>query len=165
MDGSEKEDSPRETAKMLNRDLDRERAVVEAKMWGEKIKEQKKGNPEKQKKREHTEKNRDKLKQKTQKTNVNVTVFLIASCKSEKEEPKQKAVTFIITETKGKQKGKSYADESKTTALQASSPSPEAGKPFSSIHCCFKLFSCKNCAKVIYLRTVDAHVKLLHACI
>jgi hypothetical protein len=143
---------------MLNRDLDRERAVVEAKMWGEKIKEQKKGNPEKQKKREHTEKNRDKLKQKTQKTNVNVTVFLIASCKSEKEEPKQKAVTFIITETKGKQKGKSYADESKTTALQASSPSPEAGKPFSSIHCCFKLFSCKN-----YLRTVDAHVKLLHA--
>jgi hypothetical protein len=117
LDGSEKEDSPRETAKMLNRDLDRERAVVEAKMWGEKIKEQKKGNPEKQKKREHTEKNRDKLKQKTQKTNVNVTVFLIASCKSEKEEPKQKAVTFIITETKGKQKGKSYADESKTTAL------------------------------------------------
>ncbi|KAK4716134.1 hypothetical protein R3W88_014472 [Solanum pinnatisectum] len=33
--GSEKEDSPRETARMLNRDLDRERAVAEAKMWGE----------------------------------------------------------------------------------------------------------------------------------
>uniref|UniRef100_A0A2N9GPI2 Protein kinase domain-containing protein n=1 Tax=Fagus sylvatica TaxID=28930 RepID=A0A2N9GPI2_FAGSY len=34
-EGSEKEDSPRETARMLNRDLDRERAVAEAKMWGE----------------------------------------------------------------------------------------------------------------------------------
>lgn len=36
LEGSEKEDSPRETAKMLNRDLDRERAVAEAKMWVEK---------------------------------------------------------------------------------------------------------------------------------
>ncbi|KAB2095239.1 hypothetical protein ES319_A01G023400v1 [Gossypium barbadense] len=35
LEGSEKEDSPRETARMLNRDLDRERAVAEAKMWGE----------------------------------------------------------------------------------------------------------------------------------
>ena len=35
LDGSEKEDSPRETAKILIRDLDRERAVAEAKMWGE----------------------------------------------------------------------------------------------------------------------------------
>ncbi|KAG2702799.1 hypothetical protein I3843_06G100300 [Carya illinoinensis] len=34
-EGSEKEDSPRETARMLNRNLDRERAVAEAKMWGE----------------------------------------------------------------------------------------------------------------------------------
>ncbi|XP_042476805.1 serine/threonine-protein kinase PBS1-like [Macadamia integrifolia] len=34
-EGSEKDDSPRETARMLNRDLDRERAVAEAKMWGE----------------------------------------------------------------------------------------------------------------------------------
>ncbi|KAK1551767.1 hypothetical protein Q3G72_004348 [Acer saccharum] len=33
LDGSEKEDSPKETARMLNRDLDRERDVVEAKMW------------------------------------------------------------------------------------------------------------------------------------
>ncbi|XP_043726181.1 serine/threonine-protein kinase PBS1-like [Telopea speciosissima] len=33
--GSEKDDSPRETARMLNRDLERERAVAEAKMWGE----------------------------------------------------------------------------------------------------------------------------------
>ncbi|KAK6160446.1 hypothetical protein DH2020_003827 [Rehmannia glutinosa] len=33
LEGSEREDSPRETAKMLNRDLDRERAVAEAKMW------------------------------------------------------------------------------------------------------------------------------------
>ena len=36
LDGSEKGDSPRETPKMLNRDLDRERAVAEAKMWVEK---------------------------------------------------------------------------------------------------------------------------------
>ncbi|XP_057949661.1 serine/threonine-protein kinase PBS1 [Malania oleifera] len=35
LEGSEKEDSPRETARMLNRDRDRERAVAEAKMWGE----------------------------------------------------------------------------------------------------------------------------------
>ncbi|XP_050206377.1 serine/threonine-protein kinase PBS1 [Mercurialis annua] len=35
LEGSEKEDSPRETAKTSNRDLDRERAVAEAKMWGE----------------------------------------------------------------------------------------------------------------------------------
>ncbi|KAK6922447.1 Protein kinase domain [Dillenia turbinata] len=34
-EGSEKDDSPRETAKTLNRDYDRERAVAEAKMWGE----------------------------------------------------------------------------------------------------------------------------------
>ncbi|KAG4908744.1 hypothetical protein JHK82_057395 [Glycine max] len=36
LEGSEKDDSPRETARMLNnRDLDRERAVAEAKIWGE----------------------------------------------------------------------------------------------------------------------------------
>ncbi|XWS68781.1 hypothetical protein CRYUN_Cryun04dG0121800 [Craigia yunnanensis] len=35
LEGSEKDDSPRETARMLNRDLNRERAVAEAKMWGE----------------------------------------------------------------------------------------------------------------------------------
>ncbi|KAF5741195.1 Kinase superfamily protein [Tripterygium wilfordii] len=35
LDGSEKEDSPRETARMLKRDIDRERAVAEAKTWGE----------------------------------------------------------------------------------------------------------------------------------
>lgn len=35
LEGSEKDDSPRETQRMLNRDLDRERAVAEAKMWGE----------------------------------------------------------------------------------------------------------------------------------
>ncbi|KAK9120158.1 hypothetical protein Scep_018251 [Stephania cephalantha] len=34
LEGSEKEDSPKETARML-KDLDRERAVAEAKMWGE----------------------------------------------------------------------------------------------------------------------------------
>nr|VDC86121.1 unnamed protein product [Brassica oleracea] len=37
--GSEKEDSPRETARILNRDIDRERAVAEAKMWGESLRE------------------------------------------------------------------------------------------------------------------------------
>nr|XP_043623480.1 serine/threonine-protein kinase PBS1-like [Erigeron canadensis] len=36
LDGSEKEESPKETAKMLNKDLERERAVAEAKMWVEK---------------------------------------------------------------------------------------------------------------------------------
>lgn len=35
LDGPEKDDSPKETARILNRDLDRERAVAEAKMWGE----------------------------------------------------------------------------------------------------------------------------------
>ncbi|KAG2334192.1 hypothetical protein Bca52824_005372 [Brassica carinata] len=37
--GSEKEDSPRETARILNRDIDRERAVAEAKMWGGSLRE------------------------------------------------------------------------------------------------------------------------------
>lgn len=35
LDGSEKDNSPKETARMLNRDTDRDRAVAEAKMWGE----------------------------------------------------------------------------------------------------------------------------------
>ncbi|XVE92649.1 hypothetical protein REPUB_Repub01dG0117000 [Reevesia pubescens] len=35
LEGFERDDSPRETASILNRDLDRERAVAEAKMWGE----------------------------------------------------------------------------------------------------------------------------------
>lgn len=35
MNGSEKDDSSRETARMLNRDIERERAVAEAKLWGE----------------------------------------------------------------------------------------------------------------------------------
>ncbi|KAL3500980.1 hypothetical protein ACH5RR_035429 [Cinchona calisaya] len=35
LEGSERDDSPRETARIVNRDLDRERAVAEAKMWGE----------------------------------------------------------------------------------------------------------------------------------
>ncbi|XP_029128093.1 serine/threonine-protein kinase PBS1 isoform X2 [Cajanus cajan] len=42
LEGSEKDDSPRETARMLNRDLDRERAVAEAKMWGENLRQQRK---------------------------------------------------------------------------------------------------------------------------
>lgn len=44
LDGSEKEDSPRETARMLNRDADRERAVAEAKMWGENFREKRRQN-------------------------------------------------------------------------------------------------------------------------
>lgn len=43
-EGSERDDSPRETAKMLNRDLDRERAVAEAKMWGENWREKRRQN-------------------------------------------------------------------------------------------------------------------------
>lgn len=39
LEGSEKEDSPRETARILNRDINRERAVAEAKMWGESLRE------------------------------------------------------------------------------------------------------------------------------
>lgn len=39
LEGSEKEDSPRETARLMNRDFDRERAVAEAKMWGENLRE------------------------------------------------------------------------------------------------------------------------------
>ncbi|CAN4123392.1 unnamed protein product [Withania somnifera] len=42
--GSEKEESPRETARMLNRDLDRERAVEEAKMWGKNWREKSRQN-------------------------------------------------------------------------------------------------------------------------
>lgn len=37
LDGFERDDSPRENAKNLNRDLDRVRAVAEAKMWGENL--------------------------------------------------------------------------------------------------------------------------------
>jgi serine/threonine-protein kinase PBS1 len=44
LDGSEKEDSPRETAKIINSDLDRERAVAEAKMWGENWREKQRQN-------------------------------------------------------------------------------------------------------------------------
>lgn len=44
LEGSERDDSPRETAKMLNRDLDRERAVAEAKMWGENWREKRRQN-------------------------------------------------------------------------------------------------------------------------
>ncbi|KAL8121416.1 serine/threonine-protein kinase PBS1-like [Apium graveolens] len=39
LEGSEKDDSPKETARMLNRDLERERAVAEAKMWGENLRD------------------------------------------------------------------------------------------------------------------------------
>eukprot|EP00268_Persea_americana_P027880 TRINITY_DN2713_c0_g1_i2.p1 TRINITY_DN2713_c0_g1~~TRINITY_DN2713_c0_g1_i2.p1 ORF type:complete len:476 (+),score=112.93 TRINITY_DN2713_c0_g1_i2:380-1807(+) len=44
LDGSEREDSPKETARNLNRDLDRERAVAEAKLWGENWREKKRAN-------------------------------------------------------------------------------------------------------------------------
>lgn len=37
IDGFERDNSPRENVKNLNRDLDRERAVAEAKMWGENL--------------------------------------------------------------------------------------------------------------------------------
>ncbi|XP_077250412.1 protein kinase superfamily protein [Tasmannia lanceolata] len=44
LDGSEKDDSPRETAKIFNRDLDRERAVAEARMWGENWRDKRRAN-------------------------------------------------------------------------------------------------------------------------
>ncbi|CAA3013375.1 serine threonine- kinase PBS1 [Olea europaea subsp. europaea] len=44
LEGSEKDDSPKETTKMLNRDLHRERAVAEAKMWGENWREKRRQN-------------------------------------------------------------------------------------------------------------------------
>lgn len=44
LDGSEKEDSPRETDRILIRNLDRERAVAEAKMWGENWREKRRAN-------------------------------------------------------------------------------------------------------------------------
>ncbi|XP_055814455.1 serine/threonine-protein kinase PBS1-like [Solanum dulcamara] len=42
--GSERDDSPKETTRMLNRDLDRERAVAEAKIWGENWREKRRQN-------------------------------------------------------------------------------------------------------------------------
>lgn len=39
LEGPEKDDSPRETTRMLNRHIERERAVAEAKMWGENLRE------------------------------------------------------------------------------------------------------------------------------
>lgn len=39
IDGPGKDDSPKETARMSKKDLDRERAVAEAKMWGENLRE------------------------------------------------------------------------------------------------------------------------------
>ncbi|RWR74476.1 serine/threonine-protein kinase PBS1 [Cinnamomum micranthum f. kanehirae] len=44
LDGSGREDSPKETVRMLNRDLDRERAVAEAKLWGENWREKRQAN-------------------------------------------------------------------------------------------------------------------------
>lgn len=40
--GSEKDDSPRDAARIVNKDLERERAVAEAKMWGENLREKRK---------------------------------------------------------------------------------------------------------------------------
>ncbi|KAM7487094.1 hypothetical protein LguiB_024578 [Lonicera macranthoides] len=40
LEGLDRDDSPKETARMLNRGLERERAVAEAKMWGEKKRRQ-----------------------------------------------------------------------------------------------------------------------------
>eukprot|EP00262_Sarcandra_glabra_P003244 TRINITY_DN13861_c0_g1_i1.p1 TRINITY_DN13861_c0_g1~~TRINITY_DN13861_c0_g1_i1.p1 ORF type:complete len:464 (-),score=92.29 TRINITY_DN13861_c0_g1_i1:387-1778(-) len=44
LDGLERDDSPKETARMLNKDMDRERAVAEAKMWGENWREKRRAN-------------------------------------------------------------------------------------------------------------------------
>lgn len=44
LEGSEKDESPKETARMLNKDLEREKAVAEAKMWGENWRAQRRQN-------------------------------------------------------------------------------------------------------------------------
>jgi hypothetical protein len=64
-------------------------------------------NPTKQRERKYiepkkTEKTRTK---KPKKTNINIVVSSIPPANQRKKEPKQQAVTFIIIETKGKQKG------------------------------------------------------------
>lgn len=43
-EGSDRDDSPKETVKMSTRGLDRERAVAEAKMWGENWREKRRQN-------------------------------------------------------------------------------------------------------------------------
>lgn len=44
LDGSGREDSPKETTRNLNRDLGRERAVAEAKLWGENWRDKRRAN-------------------------------------------------------------------------------------------------------------------------
>jgi hypothetical protein len=83
----------------------------------------------------------------------------IAPCKPKKEEPKQQIVTFIVTETKGKQKEQAYTDENEIAVLQASSRPLEAGKPFS-----FSLHSCFNCANEELCKgNLITFAQLLHA--
>ncbi|MQL73558.1 hypothetical protein Taro_005886, partial [Colocasia esculenta] len=48
LDGSEREESPRMTIGMLKRDVDREKAVAEAKMWGENWREKRRASVNKQ---------------------------------------------------------------------------------------------------------------------
>jgi len=104
-----------------------------------------------ERKKIHREKKQRKRKQRNpEKPTLTSPSPQFPPANQKKEEPKQQAVTFIITETKGKQKGQAYTDENEITVPQASSRPPEAGKPFSfSLHSCFELCKCKNCAKVI----------------
>ena len=44
--GAENNDSPKETTRMLDRDFDRERAVAEAKIWGESWREKRRQSEE-----------------------------------------------------------------------------------------------------------------------
>jgi hypothetical protein len=91
-----------------------------------------------ERKKIHRKKQRKHKQRNPEKTNINITVSSIPPANQKKKEPKQQAVTFIITGTKGKQKEQVYTDENEITVLQASSRPPEAGKPFSfSLHSCF----------------------------
>jgi transposase len=59
-----------------------------------------------ERKKIHRKKKTEKTQtKKPRKTKINITVSSIPPANQKKEEPKQQAVTFIITETKGKQKG------------------------------------------------------------
>jgi hypothetical protein len=63
-------------------------------------------NPAKQRERKYTEKKKRKRKQRNpEKPTLTSPSPQFPPANQKKEEPKQQAVTFIITETKGKQKG------------------------------------------------------------
>ena len=115
--------------------------------WEEKNRARQREETQQNREKENTQKKKQrKLKQRNpEKPTLTSPSPQFPPANQKKEEPKQQAVTFIITETKGKQKGQAYTDENEITVPQASSQSPEAGRPFSSsFHSCLKLCNCKN---------------------